>query len=280
LRGGHAVDSKEGIVETLTIDSLTVLAEQPARPVHPPVLFVHGYFAAGFIFAEWLSFFAARGFPAYAVNLRGREDSRPGSDIGSASIVDFVDDASRVAQALNATTVVGHSMGGLITQKLAERGIAQRVVLICPAPPRGITVLSPRLIAKQVKYLPAILRSRAVNPKADDLRDLVFNRLPRDVQNELLVRLCPDSGRAAWDMSIVGTPVDASRVRCPLRIFTCEDDRFIPSGIVQRMGKRYGVPVEVIPGHAHMVVIEPGWEALADRVATWISKPLVTRATS
>lgn len=265
------MDSKEGIVETLTIDSLTVLAEQPARAVHPPVLFVHGIFAAGFVFAEWLTFFAARGFPAYAVNLRGREGSRPGTDVGRVSIVDFVDDAARIAQALRATTIVGHSMGGLVAQKLAERGTAQRLALICPAPPRGITVLSPRLIAKQVKYLPAILRSRALDPKADDLRDLVFNRLPRADQNKLLVRLCPDSGRAGWDMSIVGVPVDASRVRCPMLILGCEEDRFIPSGIVKRIGKRYGVPVDVIPGHAHMVVLEPGWQVVAERVATWIS---------
>jgi non-heme chloroperoxidase len=265
------LDSKEGIVETLTIDSLTVLAEQPARPVHPPVLFVHGYFAAGFVFTQWLTFFASHGFPAYAVNLRGREESRPGTDVGTVSIVDFVDDATRVAQALNATTIVGHSMGGLVAQKMAERGIVQRLALICPAPPRGITVLSPRLAAKQIKYLPAILRSRPVHPKADDLRDIVFNCLSREDQNELLVRLCPDSGRAGWDMSIVGVPVDASRVRCPMLIVTCDQDRFIPSRIVQRIGKRYGVPVEVIPGHAHMVVVETGWETIANRVATWVS---------
>jgi pimeloyl-ACP methyl ester carboxylesterase len=271
LRGRHAVDSKEGIVETLTIDSLTVLAEHPARPTHPPVLFVHGYFAAGFVFAQWLAFFAARGFPAFAVNLRGREESRPGTDVGRASIVDFVNDASHVAQALSATTIVGHSMGGLVAQKMAERGIVQRLALICPAPPRGITVLSLRLAAKQIKYLPAILRSRAVHPKAEDLRDIVFNCLPREDQNELLVRLSPDSGRAGWDMSIAGVPVDASRVRCPMLILTCDQDRFIPSRIVQRIGQRYGVPVEVISDHAHMVVMEPGWEQVADRVARWIA---------
>jgi pimeloyl-ACP methyl ester carboxylesterase len=265
------VDSKEIIVETLTIDSLTVLAERPVQPTHPPVLFIHGYFAAGFVFEQWLRFFAARGFPAYAINLRGREGSRPDCDVGSASILDFVDDAARIAQAVDATMVVGHSMGGLIAQKLAERGGVQRLALVCPAPPRGITVMSPRLAAKQVKYLPAILLSRTVHPTPGDLRDIVFNRLPRADQDKLLVRLVPDSGRAGREMSIVGVPVDANRVTCPMLVLTCEEDRFIPKRIVRRIGRRYGVPVEVLAGHAHMILVEPGWEVVADRVATWMA---------
>jgi non-heme chloroperoxidase len=259
-------------VETLTIDSLTVLAERPLRPSRPAVLFIHGYFAGAFVFERWLPVFASRGFPAYAINLRGREGSRPGTDVGSASILDFVDDAETVARAVNATSIVGHSMGGLIAQKLAERGNVERLALVCPAPPRGITVLSPRLAVRQVKHLPAIFRSRAVHPTPGDLREIVFNRLPRADQDRLLLRLGPDSGRAGREMSITGVPVDARRVRCPMLILTCEEDRFIPKRIVQRIGKRYGVAAQVLSGHAHMVVLEPGWEPVADRVATWLER--------
>ena len=63
---------------------------------------------------------------------------------------------------------------------------------------------------------------------ANDLRDLVLNRLSRADQDAVLARLMPDSGRAARDMSITGVPVDADRVRCPLLAITGDDDRFIP----------------------------------------------------
>src|SRR5688500_15659074 len=132
-------------MQTITIGDLTVLRAIPASRSRPPVLFVHGYFVDGTVWAQWLEFFAARGVTAYAINLRGRSGSKPNASLGATSMDDFVEDASRIAREVGATAVVGHSMGGLIAQKLAERGDVDAAVLITPAPPRGITVLSPRV---------------------------------------------------------------------------------------------------------------------------------------
>ncbi|MEO7083744.1 MAG: alpha/beta fold hydrolase [Gemmatimonadaceae bacterium] len=257
-------------LETIRIGELSVLRCAPIGATRAPVLFVHGYFADATVFNEWLSYFAARGFPAFAINLRGRAGSRTGVDLGRTSIDDFADDASEVARSLGKPFVVGHSMGGLIAQKLAERGDARAVALITPAPPRGITVLSPRLAMKQLKYLPSILRSRLVNPAREDLREIVANCVPEAVQDEFLDRLSPDSGRAGRDMSITGVAVDATRVRCPVLVVAAEFDRFIPSGIVRRIAERYGAPLETFPGHGHMIVVEPGWEKVAERVVAFL----------
>ncbi len=262
-------------LESIRIGDLGVLCARPARATRRAVVFVHGYFADATIWESWLPFFADRGFPAYAVHLRGRGGSRPGIDLGRASLDDFTDDARAVAVAVaerdGMPAVVGHSMGGLIAQRLAEAGAIDAAVLVAPAPPRGISVLSPRVVIKQLKYLPAIFASRLVRPVANDLRDLVLNRLSRADQDAVLARLMPDSGRAARDMSITGVPVDADRVRCPLLAITGDDDRFIPHGIVERVARRYSAPLQTLAGHGHMITVEPGWPVVADVVARWLS---------
>lgn len=258
------------MIETIRVSDLTVLRAVPQHATRPPVLFVHGYFADATVFSEWLPFFAARGVPAYAVQLRGRADSRTGTHLGRASIQDFVEDAARVARDLDKPAVIGHSMGGLIAQRLAERDEVRAAVLVTPAPPRGITVMSAALARKQLKYLPSILRSRVVNPAREDLREIVLNRVPPELQDVVLDAFVPDSGRAARDMSIMGVPVDVARVKCPMLVIAAGDDHFIPKGIIERIAQRYDAPLKVFEERGHMIVIEPGWQEVADTVERWI----------
>lgn len=260
------------MTETLTVDGLTVLASHPRHATGAPVLLVHGMFANAAIFADWLPFLSERGHPAYAVDLRGHRGSRPGTDLGSASIEDYADDVSTVARSIGAPAIVGHSMGGLVAQKVAERGEVPAAVLICPAPPRGITVMTPRLVMKQARYLPAILRRKTLVPNREDLRDLTMNRVPRERQDALLDMLGPDSGHAGWQMSITGVPVDARKIRCPLLVITADADRFIPARVARRIAQRYRAPLQTMLGHGHMVTVEPGWQVLADLVARWLAE--------
>ncbi len=260
--------------ESIHIGNLVVLRALPAQATRRPTLFVHGIFGQAVLWSEWLTFFAERGFPAYAVNLRGRGGSVPNVDLGRATIGDFADDVRAVLTELardgSVPALVGHSMGGLIAQRVAADGGVAAVALAAPAPPRGISVLSPSVAIKQLKYLPAILLSHVLRPDAPDLRELVLNGLAPSEQDAALAQLVPDSGRAAREMSFAGVPVDASRMACPVLVVSGDDDRFIPRRIAVRVARRYGAPMQTFAGRAHMLVIEPDWQAVADAIVRWL----------
>src|SRR5205085_2865438 len=200
--------------DTITVGSLTLASSQPRPGVRakPPMLFIPGYFASAWVYESYLPFFADRGYAGFALNLRGREGSAlpSGTMLGRVSINDFIDDARQVArwltERLSRPIVVGHSMGGLLR--------------------------------RQLRYLPALLRSRRVVPRWSDMRELVLNRVPEAEQQAAFARFVSDSGRAGREMSFGAIRVDAERVRangCPVLVVTSDDDRFIPPRIAQRI---------------------------------------------
>ena len=259
------------MLETTRIGDLTVAHARPRQATRPPVLFVHGIFVDARLWSDWLPFFAERGFPAFAVNLRGRAGSRLGTNLGGTSINDYVNDAAEIARYLGRPAVIGHSMGGLIAQRLAALNVVRAAALITPAPPRGIPLLNPRLIMKQLKFLPQVLFNRVLEPDTEGLLEIAMNRTPRDVQRRALSELVADSGRAGREMSLTGVPVRASAIRCPMLVVAAEDDHFIPARIVAKIAKRYRAPLQRIPEHGHMVVMEPGWQELAADISAWLT---------
>jgi pimeloyl-ACP methyl ester carboxylesterase len=273
------------MLETTTIGNLTLLTARQAgnrRPIsRPPILFVPGYFGGAWIFEHYLAFFAERGYAGYAVNLRGHAGSplRSGTLLGKVSMSDYIADAREVASWITEREerpiVFGHSMGGLIAQKLAEEGMARALVLLSPAPPRGIRALTSRLLRRQLKYMPALLRSRRVVPTWRDMRDLVLNRVPESEQRATFERFVPDSGRAGREMTLGSVVVNAERVRehdCPVLVVTSDDDRFVPPSVATRVAARYHAPVFMARAHGHLMLREPGWDEGASFIADWLAR--------
>ena len=95
---------------------LEVIDKGSATKSHPvPLLFVHGALHAAWCWDEhFLDFFAAEGYRAIAVSLRGHGQSSGGERLRWTRIQDYADDVAETAAQLPIPPVlVGHSMGGL-----------------------------------------------------------------------------------------------------------------------------------------------------------------------
>ncbi|MDB4887370.1 MAG: putative Alpha/beta hydrolase fold [Gemmatimonadetes bacterium] len=236
-----------------------------------PVLCLHGLFAGAWVFDALLPRIAARGHPASALSFRGHPPAPSSADMGRHTIADYCDDAADAARRLGRPIVIGHSLGGLVAQMLVAQGLARAAVLVSSAPPRGISVISPALLARMARYLPALLLSRPFKPADADLDALVLNRVPAAERAAIRDRLVADSGRAAREAALGVVRVPVESVRAPVLVVSGDDDRFVPLGVARKLATRYAAPLHVAAGHGHFLFAEPGWQAHADVMLDWIA---------
>ena len=247
---------------------LDTIAADPSTG--PAVLCLPGLFAGSWVFERLLPLIAARGYPASAISYRGHPPLAPRLDIGRQSVADFAHDAADAARTLNRPVVIAHSLGGLVAMLLAQRNLIRAAVLVSPAPPRGISVLSPAILARMVKHLPALLLSRSFQPTNADADALVLNRVPEQERGAIRRRFIPDSGRASREIALGTYDIPRGAIRIPLLVVASDDDRFIPPGVSRRVAERYQAPFHVAEGHGHFLFSEPGWEAEAAVMLDWI----------
>jgi pimeloyl-ACP methyl ester carboxylesterase len=235
-------------------------------------LCLHGLFAGSWVYERLLPLIAERGHPAAALSFRGHPPAPPIPAIGRTSIAAYCHDAAEAARALDRPIVIGHSLGGLVALLLASRNLVRAVVLVSSAPPRGITVLSPALLVRMPRYLPALLFSRAFLPRPGDLDALVLNRVPVAEREQHRLRFVPDSGRAARQAAVGTSDADLSATRTPLLVVSGDEDRFVPLGVARRIAQRFDAPLHVAHGHGHFLFGEPGWETHAAAILDWIGQ--------
>lgn len=259
------------------MSDLTVAVETPSPPpptAKPPVLLIHGMFGGAWYWEGYQAFLARHGYASHAINLRGHHGSRPVRDIGHVSIGDYVDDAIEVARSLGSPIVIGHSMGGLIAQKVGEAGACRALVLMSAAPPRWIPAIGPVLARTmlQFRYLKAMLLHGPLLPERQDADALMFNRTPVEERAAFFARIVPESGRAGFELALGIPAVHASRVTARVLVVTGNDDQFVVPRVARALAKKYNAPLRAYDGFAHHIMSEPGWEQPAADVVAWLDE--------
>ena len=241
----------------------------------PPILFLHGVFGRPSLLEPWTRYFEAAGFDCHAPALPGRD---PTNDdvLRSTGIEDCFNVALDAYDRLDEPPIViGHSMGGLLTQKIAAARSPRAVVLLASVPPG---ILWPQLPALPHLFpvLPAVLAGKPFLPSSRTMRNVPLNTLPAAEQDELIPRLVRDSGRVFREMSLgaSSTRVNASDVTCPVLCVSAGADRNVAQWISRRIARRYNAEHQVHPGKPHWIVAESALDDVAPPVLQWLRKTL------
>jgi non-heme chloroperoxidase len=257
---------------------LEVITRTPiGQPRPTPLLFVHGAYSAAWVWdCHFLPFFADRGYQALALSLRGHGDSAGHERLWSWRLRDYVADVEQVAAALPRPPVlIGHSMGGLVVQKVLHRRPVPAAVLLAPVPPHGLlgSLLSIALTNPQLHCE----LTWAVTDGA--VRRALFTDDRRSGDGEVrgyLERFQPESTLVLFDLLGLDLPPSLPRLELPVLVLGAEHDGFLPalSGALEATARTYRTRAEVVPGIAHAMMLERGWEAVARRILDWLETML------
>ena len=234
----------------------------------PPLLLVHGYGGAAWNFAELAPLLAGRRL--LIPDLPGHGASAPLP--ATATLTGFADVLAAVCddEGINAVDVVGHSLGGVVGLRLAERRpqLVRRLVLAAAAGISSSTRLAELTIALAGLIKPARIAARRIDRIATSrrLRRLVFGSFEVSNADMLSERAIHGFLRAAElhaDALSAGLALvrdDPRRglehVRCPVLVLWGGRDRQVPVEDGFEYARRLRAPIRVIPDCGHLLIGE------------------------
>ncbi len=242
---------------------------------------IHGAFCGPWSFDAFRVPFEAAGYKVHAPALRHHALGRkPPPALGTTSLLDYAKDIAAVIAKLDRPPIlVGHSLGGLLAQMLAAKGLARALVLLAPCPPWGVLPSTLFEIASaQTMMLVGNLHNQILKPDYDVAAAHSLDRLPAVERKRVFAGFVPESGLATFEIMHWGWDakcalhVGAEDVRCPILCLAGEHDRINPPSTMRRLAARYGARIafEELPGHSHWLIGEPGWEKIAGRALAWL----------
>ncbi|WP_255658506.1 alpha/beta hydrolase [Actinoplanes sp. L3-i22] len=256
------------------------------------MVFVHGLWVHAVSWQPWQELFDKQGFTTYAPGWPGdaetvdatRADPSGQAGVGVEQITDAY--AAFLAGLDEPAIVIGHSFGGLIVEKLLDRGLPAAAVAISPAPIKGIRALPLNLLRSSlpVTSRPAN-RRKAVTLTEKQWAFSFGNALDRAESDELYRRLSiPGPGRPLFEASFANftpnaaTTVDPARAgRGPLLLMANGQDHTVPEVVVKAAHRLYATSpattdLITYSDRGHSAPFDHGWRAVADDTLAWLAR--------
>jgi non-heme chloroperoxidase len=257
-----------------------------------PVVFVHGLGLLPSSWDRWAALFEEAGYSALTPGWPDDPDdvaeANANPELFARKTIGQVADhfSSVVEQLERKPAVIGHSVGGLVAQIIAGRGLAAATVAIGAAPFQGVLPLpiSALRSAKPVLSNP-LNRHRAVSLTYDQFRYGFANAVQEDEATALYEQFAvPGPGAPLFQVATANlNPWTEAKVdsenpeRGPLLLISGETDNFVPPAIVnasfEKQKRNVGVTEIVeIPNRGHALTIDSGWQEVATTALDFVKR--------
>jgi pimeloyl-ACP methyl ester carboxylesterase len=259
-------------------------------PAPDTIVLIHGLWMTPRSWEKWVERYEGKGYrvlapayPGFEVEVEAlREDPSP---IEALTVPPIVEDLENTVGELSSPPIImGHSMGGLLTQILLDHGYGAAGVAIDSVPSEGIKVVP----VSQIRALFPILRHPSERHKAvgftkEQFHNAFANTLSREDSDEVYERYyIPAPGNLVWGgVTANFTPGHQdvyvnfrNEDRAPLLFIAGGEDNLMPPAVNESNVKHYRHSKSItdykeFPGRAHFTVGQDGWEEVADYALEW-----------
>jgi alpha-beta hydrolase superfamily lysophospholipase len=255
-----------------------------------PVVFIHGLWLHATSWQPWIEHFRAAGYEPVAPGWPNEPETVELAREHPEAVADTgIDDATKhfadaIAGLDDNPVIIGHSFGGLITEKLLGQGIGRAGVAIDPAQIKGVLPLP---LAQLRAGLPALGNPanlhRAVSLTEKEFRFGFGNALTDQESADIFQRwVIPAPARPLFQAAAANfvlhseAAVDTHRTdRGPLLLISGTADHTVPDVVTRSTLKQYRESTAVtefkqFEGRGHSLTVDSGWREVADAVLDWL----------
>jgi len=252
------------------------------------VVFITGAFVSHNGWNHWKSYFEEKGYktlnPAWphkdasAQELRNRQPND--NALANLTLSELIDHYALIVKSLPEKPIlVGHSLGGLISQVLLNRGLVAGAAVIHPLAPLGIIPYEWSFLRSAGKALGLFTSlSKTYLMSLSDWQYAFTNGMTAEEQRQSYEEnTIPESKRVARGGLTTAARVNFNKQHAPLLIISGTADNIIPATLNKRNFKAYKqngsiTEYKEFTGKNHYVLALPSWKEEADYILNWINK--------
>ena len=177
--------------------------------------------------------------------------------------------------------LIGHSMSGLVVQKIMHRQFVPAAVLMASAPPHGMI---PSMFGMAFTN-PGLFREMALvqafGPEIVNglnVRQALFcDDTPDEDVIRYMHRFQAESTLIVLDLMGLDLPPSTPSLDLPVLVLGAADDCFVFPGAIAATAETYRTEAEIFTGMAHAMMLDHNWRKVADRIAGWLPTALAGR---
>lgn len=250
------------------------------------IVFITGAFVSNNCWDEWRLYYESQGYKtiappwpyknATAAELRDRQPYD--SDLASLTLSELTDYFADIVKGFpEQPIVIGHSMGGLITQILVNRELVSAGIAIHPVPPLGIIPYEFSFYkggTQSLGFFTSVKKTYMMSFKK--WQYAFVNGMPPEEQKEAYEKFAiPESKRVNRGALSSAAKVDFKKPHPPLLITSGTTDNIIPVHLNMRNYKKYvqngsKLDYKEFPERNHFVLGQKTWKEDADYIIDWV----------